>query len=537
MSTLVRFMLLFVGTVSLIAAGGCGEADPAHSEDGDHADHAGETDAGHDDDAESGEEDHADHAGETDAGHDDDAGPGDEDHTDHAEETDAGHNDEGESGEEGHSDVARLTQEQLSKAGVVIEPLQGGVIATHITLPAEVGLNQDSVLHVTPRVPGIVSEVHGFLGHEVLPGDLLAVLESPQLGEAKITFLQASQAEAIADAELTRQQTISANTATLLHLLREQPELEVLRAQVTGLPIGENKGTLLSAYAKVKAAEANYARERELREKGLSTEADLLAAEVAFNSHQAEYFGAFEDIDFTHHLRLQEAERSARVTASSVDNAERRLHLLGLSEEQVAGIASEPDSRVARYELTASTGGRIVAKHITPGEQVGPEGAIYKIADLSTVWLNISVYAQYTSDIREGQQVVVRVGERSATGSVDYVSAVVSEATRTVSARVVLDNTNGEWKPGEFVTAHVETGQARAERVVPIDAIQDYEGRKVVFVQDADGIEPVGVRLGRRNGTMIELLGDEIALGTPVVVRNSFLIKAELGKGAAGHDH
>jgi len=444
---------------------------------------------------------------------------------------------EGEQGEEHGGEVVILSPEQLEQAGVVIEPLSGGTLTTHITLPAEVGLNQDAVLHVTPRVPGIVSEVNGFLGHDVSQGDLLAVLVSPELGEAKIVYLQAIQSKEIADAELNRQVTISKNTRKLLEILNSDPSLDDLREGVADLRIGTNKGRLLSGYARVRSAEANYAREQELRAKGLSTESDLLAAQEAYNSTQADYFAAYEDIDFTYQLRLQEAQRAARVASSTVDNAERRLHLLGLSDDQVSGLDKEHNVDVARYTLTAPASGRIVMKHITPGEKVDTENPVYTIANLDSLWLNISVYTQYAGQITQGQSVVVRTGQRKTTGVVDYISAVVSESTRTISARVVIDNTDRSWKPGEFVTARVETGQSPAVRIVPLDAIQTYEGRDVVFIQDEDGIEPVVVHLGRRNDVSIELLGDDIALGTPIVVRNSFLMKAELGKGTAGHEH
>jgi cobalt-zinc-cadmium efflux system membrane fusion protein len=456
---------------------------------------------------------------------------------DHAAES-TGHDEHGGEGHDEHGEeVVRLTDAQLEEAGVVIEPLSSGVITTHVTLPAEVGLNQDAVLHVTPRVPGIVTEVFVYLGDDIAAGTPLTVIESPQLGEAKIAYLQAIQARAIAEGELERQRTISENTASLLDLLRDEPEVDVLRTTASDLRIGENKGRLISAYAKLNAARANYTRERDLRLKNLSTEADLLAAQETYNSSQADYFGAFEDIDFTYRLRLQEAEQAASVTASTVDNAERRLHLLGLSDEQVANVAQEPDVNVARYELRAPIGGRIVAKHVTPGEKVNDEEPIYTIANLDSVWLNISVYSEYAGLISEGQSVVIHADKRTASGVVDYVSAVVSEGTRTVSARVVVDNTDGSWKPGEFVTARVETGETRAARVVPLEAIQTFEGQSVVFVQDEDGIEPKPVTLGRRNDLMVELLGDDIALGTPIVVTNSFLMKAELGKSAAGHDH
>ncbi len=464
-------------------------------------------------------------------GHDHDAESGA--HVEHEEE---GYADEGDHDE--HSEeIVRLTPAQLERAGVVISPLSGGVITTHITLPAEVGLNLDTVVHVTPRVPGIVTEVLAFLGDEVSVGAPLAVIESPELGEAKIMYLQAIQTMAIADAELSRQQTISKNTATLLDLLKNEDELDELRSKTSDLRIGENKGRLLSAYAKLRAAQANYARERDLRTSNLSTEADLLAAQEAFNSSQADYLAAFEDIEFTYRLKLQEAERRASVATSSVDNAERRLHLLGLSEEQVKNIADEPDRYVARYELRAPTSGRLVDKHITPGEKLGDEESVYTIANLDTVWLNVSVYSEYARLISEGQSVVVHADNRTTNGVVDYISAVVSEGTRTLSARVVIENFDRSWKPGEFVTARVETSETPVARIVPIEAIQTYEGREVVFVQRDDGIAPTPVKLGRRNDVSVELIGEDIPLGALVVVKNSFLMKAELGKSAAGHDH
>ena len=456
-----------------------------------------------------------------------------------AEEAGGGHsNEHGDEHEDEHGDdVVSLTDAQLMASGVVIEPLGGGEIATHIMLPAEVGLNQDTVLHVTPRVTGIVSEVQGFLGLEVEERELLAVIESPELGEAKIHFLQMIQEQSIADAELVRQETISANTKKLLALLSQDPTPTELRTQADSLRIGINKGRLLSAYAQMKAGSANYDRERGLNDKGLSTQADLLASQEMFYTAQAEYMAAYEDIEFSYLLTLQGAQQSAMVASSRVDNAERRLHLLGLTQAGVERITTEDDADIARYELTAPRKGQIVVKHIAPGERVGPDEPVYTIADLSTVWLNIAVYSQYSDAIQQGQRVTVRVGDRTASGVVEYVSSMIEESSRTIGARVVLENPNRSWRPGEFVTVRVETEKSFADRIVPIDAIQTFEGHEVVFIQDEDGIEPVQVTTGRRNDEFVELIGEDIALGTPVVVVNSFLIKAELGKSAAGHDH
>ena len=435
-----------------------------------------------------------------------------------------------------HSDVVRLTAEQLAEAGVVIAPLGGGTIVSGVALPGEIAFNADAVTHITPRVPGIAARVEAYLGDEVKAGQILAVLESSELGQAKIEYLTALAVQEQARADLARQGTISASTESLLALLKAEPSLEELQSKAAGLRVGENKGKLITAYAKLITGRANHERELSLREQGLSTEVEALAAREAFNSGQAEYFAAVEDISFHYQAQLTQAERAHRVAESSLGNAERRLHLLGLSDQKVRSIQTEPDTEISRYELSAPTAGRIVSKHITVGEKIDGQEPVFTIADLSTVWLNISVYAKYLGAVQEHQPVTVTAGNRTAEGEITYLGSTVSESTRTVIARVVLQNGQRQWLPGQFITVQIETGRETVARAVPVGAVQTFAGRPVVFVQDEEGIEPRPIRPGRRDDQTVELL-DGPPLGTPIVVKNSFLIKAELGKSAAGHEH
>ncbi len=450
----------------------------------------------------------------------------------HDDEPNPGRAERNEHGE----DLVRLTSAQLNEAGVVLAPLAGGTIATHLTLPAEIGFNTDNLVHVTPRVPGIVAEVHAFIGDEVVQGQLLAVIDSPDLGQAKIDYLTALQALSEAQADLDRQRIISTNTEALLAVLKAEPSREALQAEAAELRIGQNKGRLISAYAILQSARANYQREQTLRTQNLSTQADLLAAQEAYNSALAEYLAVYEDIDFRYHADLMQTQRAFRVAESAVSNTNRRLHLLGLRPDQIGAIETEPDTAISRYELYAPIAGRIIAKHLSIGEKVEEEEPAYRIANLSTVWLNISVYAKYLDQIHEGQQISVTAGDRQADGTISYVGSTLLEATRTVLARMVLDNRERRWRPGEFVTVHIETGRVAADRAVPVEAIQIYEGAQVVFVQDERGIRPHPVQIGRRNDELAELL-DGPPVGARIVVQNSFLMKAELGKSAAGHGH
>ena len=447
------------------------------------------------------------------------------------------HDDHDDGEEDGRGgDIVRLTDEQLAEAGVVIAPIASGTVATHLLLPGEIGFNMDSFVHVTPRAGGIVLEVHAFTGDEVQAGQLLAVLDSPELGEAKIGYLSALRELSQGRADAERQRTISANTEALLSLLKTDPSLENLQDQAAKLRIGQDKGRLISAYAKRHAADANYDREKTLREQNLATESDLLSAQEAYNSAIAEYLSVFEDIDFRFSADLMQAEQGLRVVESAVRNAHRRLHILGMSQEQIDAIESEADTAISRYELHAPIAGRIVMKHLSVGERITEEESAYNIADLSTVWLNVSVYTEYFHEISEGQTAMIVTNDRSATGRISYVSSAVSEETRTIIARIVLNNTDRLWRPGEFVTVQLETSSDEVPRAVPIEAVQVYEGHDVVFVQNEDGIEPYTVELGRRTHDTIELVNGP-PIGTPIVVRNSFLIKAELGKSAAGHGH
>jgi cobalt-zinc-cadmium efflux system membrane fusion protein len=116
------------------------------------------------------------------------------------------------------------------------------------------------------------------------------------------------------------------------------------------------------------------------------------------------------------------------------------------------------------------------------------------------------------------------------------VGPVVGEATRTAVARVVLPNPKGIWRPGLFVAATVELEEMTVPVAVPDEAVQTIAGRSVVFVAEGDAFIPRPVVAGRTDGDWVEIVSG-LRAGESCVIRNSFILKSELGKGAAGHDH
>jgi len=195
----------------------------------------------------------------------------------------------------------------------------------------------------------------------------------------------------------------------------------------------------------------------------------------------------------------------------------------------------ESNESLAPYELKTQLDGTVIERNITRGESVDREKQAFVIADLSSVWVDLAVYQKDLDHVRVSQSVLVSSGSAEAEGRISYIAPVVDEPTRTAIARVVLPNAEHTWRPGLFVTARV-LDPIPAGVAIERSAIQTIEGRATVFVESGEGFEPRPVTLGRTGETLVEVL-DGLGSGARYVATNSFLLKAELGKGEAEHEH
>jgi len=196
----------------------------------------------------------------------------------------------------------------------------------------------------------------------------------------------------------------------------------------------------------------------------------------------------------------------------------------------------ESNESLETYAVAAPIAGVVTARNANPGEQTG-ERVLFTIADLSTVWVEVSLFPRDVARVRVGQGVQVRNAEtgQAAAGRVVYVAPFGSSSTQTLTARVQLDNGERHWPPGLYVTAAVTLATSAVPVAVRSAALQTLEDRPVVFVRTKDGFVPRDVRVGRSDGERTEIL-DGIAAGEFYAAANSFVLKAELGKGEAEHE-
>jgi cobalt-zinc-cadmium efflux system membrane fusion protein len=194
---------------------------------------------------------------------------------------------------------------------------------------------------------------------------------------------------------------------------------------------------------------------------------------------------------------------------------------------------------LSSYDVTSLTAGVIIEKHITLGEFVTDDQDIYVVADLSQVWVNLTVYPRDMSAIRVGQDVSVRVTgfDTDFRGTITYIGPIVGEQTRTALARVVLPNRDGALRPGLFVTARVFVDNAAVPLAVRDEALQTLEGENVVFVEESGGVYMArAVEVGATDGEWAEITSG-LTPGQKYVSRGAFILKSEKLKSEAGHDH
>lgn len=348
-----------------------------------------------------------------------------------------------------------VTLTSSSAAGIIgleFEAITEGTLDRVIERNAEIAYNANRYARLSSRAGGVVAEVTKDLGEPVAKGDVLAVIDSSEVGSAKSDLLLA---------------------------------LETARLW-----------------------EANAARERALVDRGVGVEREAL-----------------------------EAETKAAEARIEVNRMRQRLRNLGLSAEQVSTVERESDTS-SLLELVAPFDATIVDRLAVMGEVVEPGRPVLAIADTGTMWAMVDLVENDLAVVAKGQAVVVApdgLGGRSFEGRLTWISTQIDHSTRTLKARVELDNSSSMLRANMFARARINAGESRQAVTVPKDAVQ-WEGCcNVAFVATGDPalFRPVRLVLAYDAGERYEVVSG-LRAGDRVVTRGSYILKNEILKDAVG---
>jgi membrane fusion protein, heavy metal efflux system len=346
--------------------------------------------------------------------------------------------------------IVKLTEEQIAAARIELVAAQPGTLVRRLTVPGTIVPHADRLAHVSVKLMATVAELRKKLGDPVAKDEIVAVLESREVADAKSEYLAAKL------------------TSELNQDLAE--------------------------------------RDRALWEKRFAPEQQ--------------------------YLRSRNLAATSRVR---FDIARQKLLAIGLTEKEIAALPDEPEALLRLQEVRAPMAGRVVERKVDLGTAVGRdnlETELFVIADLARVWVELAVSPADLPLVREGQDVVItiRAAKEKAEGKIVFISPLLDKDTR--SARVVaeIENGDGIWRPGSFVTAAIAVDEQAAQVVVPSSSVQSVGSDKIVFVRTADGFAKRPVVVGRSDSRSTEILTG-LQASEVVAAANAFLLKAEMLKG------
>ena len=194
----------------------------------------------------------------------------------------------------------------------------------------------------------------------------------------------------------------------------------------------------------------------------------------------------------------------------------------------------EADESLVTYTIDAPIAGIVTARHANAGE-LAREQRLFSIVDGRRLRAELRLFEDQRNLIRLGQAVELQSGSRIARGTIDAI-VPSDDGAPFALAIVAFANESAAWQPGDFVAALVETASTDVAVRVDNEAIQQLDGEAVIFAREADAYVARHVRLGQSDDHHTEVL-EGLSAGETYAAVGSFVVKSELGKADASHDH
>jgi membrane fusion protein, heavy metal efflux system len=357
---------------------------------------------------------------------------------------------------------ANANSQSYQARAIETEAVTPQLIAGAVRATGKILVSEDRVASIGPVHEGRLVRLYAGQGSVVKKGQKLADLQSADLDQAEADYLKA-----VADSENARR----------------------------------------TSEAELKLAQQTYDRTKMLYEKTIAAGKALQSAE--------------------HDLQVAKAtaESSIASTKAALTSARHRLLILGLTEADIHALATKTDF-TAIFSLTSPISGIVVERNATVGATVGSDANVFKIVDISSVWIDANVFEKDVPRVKLGQQVNVSVTAFPGTvftGKVILVSTVMDPDTRSLKVRTEVPNRDARLKPDMFANVEIITDVNRTSISIPQTALLNDGGQAVVFVAAGSGFEKRSVTTGIQSDDRIEITGG-LKAGDKVVTKGNYLL-------------
>jgi RND family efflux transporter MFP subunit len=428
----------------------------------------------------------------------------------------------------GAEQTVTIAPDQVDRIGLRVETVDE-TLSNEAMATAATGVVQANAYRESPVISllgGVVRRVNAELGQSVGRGQTLAVVFSDELAASQARYLTLQ----------TEAQTARQNYDRTARLVKISP--------VSNTELDQTLARLKTVQSELEENRKRYERSVRLLEIGAISREELDQATTKFRTSEADVQEAKRRYDRAVQVaqinpvsrgEFEQAAVKRQTAETELATARQRLLLYGLPPGRVNALrsASQITSEIA---LTSPTSGVVTKRDVNTGQVVEANKELMRVTDLSSVWVIAQVFEKDLASIRSGSGASVTTDAypgRLFRGQVTYVDPNISPETRTLQARVELDNPGQVLKIGMYVNVAFGS-MGTAERTmpsIPTSAVQNMNDRQVVFVPtDSPNVFVVRpVRLGTEsNGRFTVLEG--LNVGDKIVTEGSFLLRAELLK-------
>jgi membrane fusion protein, heavy metal efflux system len=434
-----------------------------------------------------------------------------------------------------------LPEGKIKAAGIRTEPAREEALAAEVAVAGAIEPNPNRRVDIRPRATGVVRSVRVQPSQRVKAGEVLALLESADVGTARLNVRARQLDLSIARVEARWRSEIAANVEELIPLLRKGTPASDLEKQFASKPLGAQRAELLSAYADWEIASHEESKQKQLFKEQIVGEHLPFVAMHTRESAQAKFEAALEQVRFDAAQQKRLADQQVRRAEAGVIDAVKRLQILGVQDGPADPLAAaEPSARsaaaedVTTYPLYAPFDGTILTMSAVPSQRAEPTDVLFTLADLTTVRVVANIPERdlgLLPDLKDGSVKVTAAAYpgRTFDARMLYTAPMVDPATRRVRLVAEAPNPDGLLRLGMFVQVQLDQPTAGTSLTVPVAAVAEVEGRPAVFVAAPDGrtfsLRPVTTG---RAAAGRQAITAGLKPGEPVVAAGAFTLKSEL---------
>jgi cobalt-zinc-cadmium efflux system membrane fusion protein len=436
-------------------------------------------------------------------------------------------------------DVLKLPEGKLKSAELESFPAVPQQVEHLHTIPGRIRYDETKHVDVKAPMDGMLKEVLVTPGQTVAQGHVMAILLSPEIGQARAAVLKCMKDRELAQQVFERDRVVAENLAAMLQQLDQGSSIQAIESSTSNQTLGSYRQDILSSFAKVQLANELLAKVESLSTSGAipgrtirERETERQVAETAYRTARDQALFAANQAKLNSEAKLTEADRQLNLAWQAVEA------LLGYKENR-SRVDLSSEEAMSRLEIRAPFTGSVESRGFANNERVMRGDSLIVLANTDSLYVSASIRENDWPAIGIQPESIIQVQvpaleNRVFEALVRYIGREVQSETNSMPLVATIDNSQGLLRPGMFVRVTIPMNQTEQQLSVRPESVVQHENQSFVFVDLGDGrFRKVDVATGRSSEDWIEIKSG-ISAGDLVVTKGAFLLKSELLLQGAG---